>query len=106
MSLLFPKREKPFVPSKMIILLILSVSSFLNPFISTSVNTALPSIGKTFGVGEVTQMWVVNAFLFTSSVLLLSFGKWADRVGPYRLFIPGLFLFGLGNAGRDRKSVV
>lgn len=98
-SILFSKREKPFIPSKMIILLILSVSSFLNPFISTSVNTALPSIGKTFGVGEVTQMWVVNAFLFTSSVLLLSFGKWADRVGPYRLFIPGLFLFGLGNAG-------
>lgn len=90
---------KPFIPSRLIILPVVSMASFLNPFISTSVNTALPSIGRTFGVGEVAQMWIVNAFLFTSSVLLLSFGKWADRVGPYRLFTPGLLFFALGNAG-------
>ena len=91
--------KKPFRPSPLIILLVLNFSSFLNPFISTSVNTALPSIGRTFGVGEVSQMWVVNAFLLTSSILLLAFGKWSDRVGPYRLFMPGLLVFGLGTLG-------
>ena len=91
--------RKPFLPSPLIILLIVDFSSFLNPFISTSVNTALPSIGRTFGVGEVAQMWVVNAFLLTSSILLLAFGKWSDRIGPFRLFLPGLLFFGLGTIG-------
>ena len=99
MHALLRRREKPFHPSPLIILMVMDFSSFLNPFISTSVNTALPSIGETFGVGEVSQMWVVNAFLLTSSILLLAFGKWSDRIGPYRLFIPGLFFFGLGTVG-------
>jgi len=72
------------------------VSSFLTPFMASSMNVAMPLIGKEFGLSAVTLGWVLTAYTLTAAMFLVPFGRLADITGRKRIFAIGL---GLDMAG-------
>jgi EmrB/QacA subfamily drug resistance transporter len=74
------------------ILAVVSAASFLNPFLSSSLNLAIPAIGAELGVSAVALNWVVTAFLVASAAFLVPFGRVADRIGRRRAFLVGMVL--------------
>jgi EmrB/QacA subfamily drug resistance transporter len=57
------------------------------------VNTALPSIRKTFGANLAGQQWVVTGYLLTLGSLLVVGGSLGDLFGRRRMFVYGLIGF-------------
>ncbi|MDW7992565.1 MAG: MFS transporter [Anaerolineae bacterium] len=79
-----------------ITLLVTTSSSFLTPFMGSALNVALPTIGKEFGATALMLGWVSTAYLLSSAMFLVPFGKLADMMGKKRVFVWGLALFSLG----------
>jgi len=79
-------------------LLVTSVAAFLFPFMSSSVNVALPTIGADLAMGAVELAWVTTAFLLTSSLLLVPFGRLGDMRGRKRVLVTGVGIYTLGSA--------
>jgi EmrB/QacA subfamily drug resistance transporter len=75
------------------ILAVVAITSFMGTFLISSVNIALPSIEKSFGMNAITLSWVVTAFLLSTAMFLLPFGRWGDLTGIRRLFKTGVILF-------------
>lgn len=71
-------------------LLVAALSSLLVPFLSSSINIALPSISREFRMTAVTMGWVPTAFLLSACVFLLPLGKVADLYGRKRIFVCGM----------------
>jgi EmrB/QacA subfamily drug resistance transporter len=78
-------------------LLVVSLSAFLTPFTLSSVNVALPTIGREFAVDAITLNWIATAYLLSSAMFLVPFGRLADIKGRKRVFTTGIFLFTLGS---------
>jgi len=74
-------------------LLIATLSSFLTPFMVSSINIALPSIGKEFGMSAVLMSWVPTAYLLSAAMFLVPFGRLADIYGRKRIFAWGIWIF-------------
>ncbi|HPG30137.1 MAG TPA: MFS transporter, partial [bacterium] len=97
---------QPSVKSdKNIILLITSISAFLTPMIISSINVALPVIGKEFNIDAILMNWIVTVYLLSSSVLLLPVGRLGDIYGRKKVFGIGVaaytvfsFLCGIANS--------
>jgi EmrB/QacA subfamily drug resistance transporter len=70
-------------------LIIASTSAFLTPFMISSINIALPAIGKEFGTDAVVLSWVATSYLLAAAVCLVSFGKLADIYGRKKIFMIG-----------------
>ena len=68
------------------------VSSFLTPFMASSMNVAMPLVGKEFGLSAVTLSWVLTAYTLTAAMFLVPFGRLADITGRKRIFALGLSL--------------
>src|SRR5512143_3564610 len=66
------------------------VSSFLTPFIASSLNLAMPLIGREFGLSAVRLGWVLTAYTLTAAMFLVPFGRLADITGRKRIFALGL----------------
>ena len=69
------------------------ISSFLTPFMGSSINIALPSIGREFALSTMALSWITTSFLVSSAMFLVPFGKAADIYGRKRIFLAGLFVF-------------
>jgi len=78
--------------SKGVVLLIATMSSFLTPFTSSSVNIALPSIGKILSLDAVSLSWVATAYLLAAAAFLIPFGRIADIYGRKRVFRIGIVI--------------
>ena len=65
---------------------------------SSIISLALPSLQSDLAIDAVELQWVVNAYLLTLSSLMLIGGSAGDRLGLRRIYIAGLFLFGLASA--------
>lgn len=76
-------------------LTIAAITSFLNPFLISAVNVALPSIEKAFSMDAVTLSWVITSYLLSSAVLLLPMGKMADMRGIKKIFTIGVVIFSI-----------
>ncbi|HUK92443.1 MAG TPA: MFS transporter, partial [Methanomicrobiales archaeon] len=76
-----------------IALFIAVLAGFLAPFDISAVNIALPSIGAEFSLDAVSLSWVSTAYLLSSALFLVPFGRIADIVGRKRIFNLGLCLF-------------
>jgi EmrB/QacA subfamily drug resistance transporter len=74
-------------------LVIATLSSFLTPFMLSSVNIALPAIGRHFGADAVLLSWVATAYLLAASVSLMPFGRLSDLHGRKRVFLVGMTVF-------------
>ncbi len=66
------------------------VSSFLTPFMASSMNLAMPLIGREFGLSAVTLGWVLTAYTLAAAMFLVPFGRLADLHGRRRIFALGL----------------
>jgi MFS family permease len=66
------------------------MGSFLAPFLSSSVNVALPSIE--FQMSAVTMSWITTAILLASAVTVVPFGKIADIYGRKKLYNIGMLV--------------
>ena len=80
-------RERKFI------LLASTLASFLTPFMGSAMNLALPGMARDFKLSAVTLGWTVTAYLLTTAVLLVPFGKLADLLGRRRVFIAGISVF-------------
>ncbi|MGD2185982.1 MAG: MFS transporter, partial [Desulfobacterales bacterium] len=79
--------------TKLTALTIASLSSFITPFMLSSINIALPVIGKEFKTDAVLLSWVATSYLLAAAVALLPFGKLADIYGRKKIFTIGMSFF-------------
>jgi EmrB/QacA subfamily drug resistance transporter len=77
-------------PSKGITLLVTTLTSFLGPFMISSVNIALPAIQSDLQVDAVALSWVATAYLLAVAAFLVPVGKFGDIHGRKRVFAWGL----------------
>lgn len=77
------------------IFLSICLISFIGPFMSSSVNVAIPAIAAGFGVLADTLSWIVTAFLIGTAAILLPLGKLSDLWGQRRTYTAGVLSFGI-----------
>jgi EmrB/QacA subfamily drug resistance transporter len=75
------------------ILYISIISSFIVPFIGSSINVALPTIGSELKMNAITLSWIATIYLLTSAVFLVPFGKLADIKGRKKIYLTGIVIF-------------
>ncbi|WP_430815659.1 MFS transporter [Carboxylicivirga sp. RSCT41] len=75
------------------VLLVATLTSFLGPFIISSVNIALPDIEHHFDIDAITLSWIIISYLLSSAIFLLPMGKWADIKGAKKIFKQGTIVF-------------
>ncbi|MGQ9707876.1 MAG: MFS transporter [bacterium] len=73
------------------------ISSFVTPFMSSSINVALPAIGRELMLDAVSLGWVASASLLSSAMLLLPLGRLADIYGRRPFFAAGLLIYFLAS---------
>jgi EmrB/QacA subfamily drug resistance transporter len=78
--------------SKITVLLIISMASFLVPLTFASVNIALPSIGRELSLNAVVLNWVTAVNILASAAFLVPFGRFADIHGRKKVFLVGILL--------------
>ncbi len=78
--------------NKNVALLIASMSSFLTPFTSSSVNIALPSIDRELSLHALELSWIATAYLLAAAILLVPFGRIADIYGRKKIFLFGMIV--------------
>jgi len=78
---------------KRIILIIAVLAGFLTPFDGSAINIALPNIGAEFHMDAVALSWVATAYLLSSALFLVPFGKIADIRGRKKIFLYGISVF-------------
>jgi EmrB/QacA subfamily drug resistance transporter len=78
---------------KRVSLIILTLPSFLTPFAVSSVNIALPSIGREFAMDAISLSWVPSAYILSSATLLVPFGRVADLYGRKKIFSYGILIY-------------
>ncbi len=76
-------------------LLIAVLAAFLTPFMVSSINIALPAIGREFNMSAVALSWIPTAYLLAAAVFLVPFGRIADIYGRKRIFLYGISLYTL-----------
>lgn len=75
------------------VLLIATLASFLTPFMGSSVNIALPSIGSEFAIDAVLLNWIATIFLLSAAVFMVPLGRIADIHGRKRIFTFGIWIY-------------
>jgi EmrB/QacA subfamily drug resistance transporter len=78
-------------------LLVATLTSFLTPFMGSSVNIALPSIGREFAMDAVLLGWVATSYLLSAAMFLVPFGRIADIHGRKKIFLYGILTFALSS---------
>jgi EmrB/QacA subfamily drug resistance transporter len=71
-------------------------SSFITPFMSSSINIALPDIADEFSMNAVLLSWVATSYLLAAAVFLVPFGRLADIHGRKKVLLYGMWVFAIG----------
>ena len=82
---------------KKIVLMIAILAGFITPFDGSAVNIALPTLGAEFRMNAIYLSWVATAYLLSSAVFLVPFGKIADIYGRKKVFLYGITVFVLAS---------
>lgn len=80
------------------VLVAASIASFLTPYMGSSINVSLPTIGQEFGADAILLNWIATAFLLATAVFIVPAGRLADIHGRRRLFVAGLVVYLIGTA--------
>ncbi len=80
-----------------IVLLATTISSFTTPFMGSSVNVALPAIGRDFSMDAISLSWVASSFLLAAAIMLLPMGRLTDLFGRRIFFLSGSLIFSLSS---------
>jgi len=83
--------------SRVIVLLICSMSLLIVGLDITIVNVALPAIHRSLHAGVSGLQWTIDAYTLVIATLLMLSGSTADRIGRRRVFQIGLSLFSIGS---------
>jgi MFS family permease len=75
------------------ILISTTLASFLTAFMGSSVNIALPAIGKEFALDAMALGWVATAYILAAATFLVPFGRAADIHGRKRVFTYGVIAY-------------
>jgi EmrB/QacA subfamily drug resistance transporter len=78
-------------------LVVATLTSFLGPFMASSINVALPSIGDELSMGAVSLAWINTAFLLAAATFLIPFGRLGDIHGRKQIFMWGILGFALAS---------
>ncbi|MEW5702279.1 MAG: MFS transporter [Candidatus Zixiibacteriota bacterium] len=92
-----PTLPDPAQSQKRTVLLVATLAAFVTPFMGSSINVALPSIGKEFALDAITLSWVSTSYLLTAAMFLVPFGKLADIHGRRRVFTYGVATYSLAS---------
>ena len=65
------------------------ITSFMGPFMGSSLNIAIPSIADSFAVPAQELSWVSTIYLLGSVAFLVPFGRLADILGRRRIYAAG-----------------
>lgn len=74
-------------------LIVTTLGSFIVPFMGSSINIALPSIGREFSLDALMLNWVTTSYLMSIAAFLLPFGRISDIYGIKKIFLLGFTLF-------------
>jgi MFS family permease len=75
-----------------VILFIIAASSFLTPFLASSVTRVLKVIGTDFSLSSVGVGWIVSSYLLAAAVFMVPVGKLADIHGQKIFFSAGCLI--------------
>ncbi len=78
-------------------LIVATLTSFMGPFMLSSVNVALPAIQSDLHMDAVQLSWIATAYLLAVAVGLVPAGKIADIHGRKKVFATGLAVYTLGS---------
>ena len=78
-------------------LILATISSFTAPFLMASINIALPTIGRLFEMHAVLLTWVATAYILSSVIFLVPFGRLADIYGRRKFLLWGYVVFTISN---------
>ncbi|MBC8275093.1 MAG: MFS transporter [Chloroflexi bacterium] len=82
---------------KWLILILISLASFMGALDATIVNISLPTMSKYFQCDVATVSWVAMAYLLVLSGTLITFGRVADIRGYKRIYLAGFAIFTIGS---------
>ncbi|HPW72471.1 MAG TPA: MFS transporter, partial [Methanothrix sp.] len=78
---------------KRAVLLAACMSSFITPFLSSSVTVALPAINSDFSIPDQSLLgWIMTGYLLAAAIFIVPFGRVADIHGRRRVFLAGLLM--------------
>lgn len=75
------------------VLIIAALSSFLTPFMGSSVNVALPAIAAQFKVDAIVQNWIPASYLLAAAIFAVPFGRISEIYGMKKIFTYGMLIF-------------
>ncbi len=78
--------------SKTVVLIVAIVSSFITPFLASSVNIALPSIADDLSLNAISLNWVATSYTLAAAAFLVPLGRLADIWGRKKIFQIGMVL--------------
>jgi EmrB/QacA subfamily drug resistance transporter len=78
-------------------LLTICIAAFLVPFMSSSLNLALPQISEAFSMKAVHLTWISTSYIISTAIFQIPFAKIADSIGREKVFICGVFIFSFCN---------
>lgn len=77
--------------------LAVSLGLFLVFLDSTVVNISLPNIMNDYHINLNLASWIINSFVLTLAILLITLGKIADFFGRIRIFLVGVIVFAISS---------
>ena len=79
-------------------LFITCMTSFITPFLASSVNVALPTINSDFAISDQALLgWIVTGFLLSAAIFVVPFGRIADMRGRKKMFVLGLLIIAVSS---------
>jgi EmrB/QacA subfamily drug resistance transporter len=87
------RRHNPWL-----ILTALCLGFFMILLDTTIVNIAIPQMSEHLNASLSEILWIINAYILTYAVLLITAGRLGDLYGPKQLFLVGLVIFTAASA--------
>jgi EmrB/QacA subfamily drug resistance transporter len=87
------RRRNPWL-----ILAALCLGFFMILLDTTIVNIAIPQMSEHLNASLSEILWIINAYILTYAVLLITAGRLGDLYGPKQLFLVGLVIFTAASA--------
>jgi EmrB/QacA subfamily drug resistance transporter len=97
-KLLRPGRDMNANKNPWLALFVMCIGSFVILLDATIVNVAIPTMLDSLHTSLDQILWVVNGYLLTFAVLLITGGRLGDILGQRNLFAAGLALFSIASA--------
>lgn len=79
--------------NKRAVLFATTIGAFLIPYGASSINIALPAMGKDLKMNAVLLSWVGTLYLLSAAIFLVPFGRLADIYGRKKVFFWGIIIF-------------